>query len=203
MSDPSVDARERRAGRAVLTLPNLISLARLATVPLFLWLFVGRREEAAVIVFGAGAATDFLDGYIARRTRAVSELGKLLDPLADRIFIVALAVALVGRGALPTWLALAVIGRDVLLLSLWPLVERRRIVRIPVNIMGKLATALLLVGLTWLALGETSFAWGSVGREVGLPCIGAGAILYWAAAASYARGVQARSRREKHERASR
>src|SRR5918997_6033655 len=63
---------------AILTIPNLISAARLSTAPGFLWLFSHDREEAAVVVFGAGAFTDFLDGYIARRTGAVTNLGKLL-----------------------------------------------------------------------------------------------------------------------------
>ncbi|MFN2489008.1 MAG: CDP-alcohol phosphatidyltransferase family protein [Actinomycetota bacterium] len=183
--------------RAVLTIPNAISVARLASVPLFVWLFVSGREEAAVIVFGIGAATDFLDGFLARRLRSVSEFGKLLDPLADRILIIALSIALVARRALPGWLALVVVARDVLLLSLWPLLERMRSARIPVTFIGKAGTAALLFGLTWLALSETSFALAAVGRPVGLASVGVGAVLYWAAAAGYARAARARARAEK------
>jgi cardiolipin synthase (CMP-forming) len=197
---PDDDARSDNvvpgAARATLvSLPNLISCARLSTVPVFVWLFVNGREDAAVIVYGAGAFTDFLDGYIARKTHSVTELGKLLDPLADRIFIVALSVALVTRDTLPAWLAVGIIGRDVILLSLWPLLERRGIERIRVNLVGKTATALLFVGLTWLALSETSFALGRLGRPIGVVCAGLGAVLYWLAAGMYARRVVARARR--------
>jgi len=183
--------------RRVLTVPNVISVARLSSVPVFLWLFTSGREEAAVVVYGTGAATDFLDGYIARRTRAVSDLGKLLDPLADRVFIAALCVALLARGALPPGLAAIVIVRDVALLSLWPVLERSGLPRIAVNPTGKAATALLLTGLTALAVSETSFGWATIGRHIGLVGIVAGAACYWAAAALYAREARESLRRMK------
>lgn len=179
---------------AIATVPNLISLVRLATVPFFLWLwFVGSRE-VAVVVYGVGASTDFLDGYIARRTGAVSELGKLLDPLADRVFIVALAVALVGGGTLPWPLAVVVIGRDVVILSLYPLVQKRGVPKIAVNFVGKSATAALFFGLTWLAVSETSFGWADIGDEVGVAFVILGAVLYWIAGAMYAREALAAAR---------
>jgi cardiolipin synthase len=188
---------------AILTIPNAISAARLSTAPAFLWLFSHNREDAAVVVFGAGAFTDFLDGYIARRTGSVTNLGKLLDPLADRIFIATLVVGLATRGAIPVWLVVAVAGRDLLLLLAWPFVEGGRAARIPVSFIGKAATALLLVGLTWLALAETTFSWGLLGRRVGLPIVIAGASLYWAAAAGYARRVLTRGTSATGERPSR
>ena len=175
------------ASSAVLTVPNVISFARLLTVPFFLWLWFAGSREVGVVVYGIGASTDFLDGYIARRTGQVSELGKLLDPLADRIFILALAVALVGGGALPWPLAVAVIGRDVILLSLYPLVQKRGVPKIAVNFTGKSATAALFFGLTWLALSETNFGWADIGDEVGIAFVILGAVLYWIAGAMYAR----------------
>jgi cardiolipin synthase len=175
------------ASSAILTIPNIISFARLATVPFFLWLWFAGSREVAVVVYGVGAWTDFLDGFIARRTDSVSELGKLLDPLADRVFIVALAVALVGGGTLPWWLAVAVIGRDVVILSLYPLVQRRGVPKIAVNFVGKSATAALLFGLTWLALSETDFGWAGIGDEVGIAFVTLGAVLYWIAGGMYAR----------------
>jgi len=176
----------------VLTVPNVLSAIRLATVPVFLYLFVTGREEAAVILYGAGAWTDFFDGYIARRWGQESELGRLLDPLADRIFIVALAVALVAVGALPWWLTAAIVVRDVLLLSLWPLFERRGVGRIHVNFTGKTATASLLFGLTCLALSETSFVWASFWAGVGMVFVVIGAILYYVSAGMYARDAYSR-----------
>jgi cardiolipin synthase len=179
------------ASDAVLTVPNIVSAARLTSVPVFLWLFTGGREEWGVIVYGVGASTDFVDGYIARRTGTVTEVGKLLDPLADRVFIIALAMALVARGALPGWLALVVVARDAVLLTVWSLLERRGVPRISVTNTGKAATAALLFGLTWLALAETDFALGRWGARIGGVAVGAGAALYWAAAAGYARTAAA------------
>lgn len=171
----------------VLTVPNILSAARLATVPIFLYLFLSGREEAAVILYGAGAWTDFFDGYIARRLGQVSELGKLLDPLADRVFIIALAVALVAVDALPWRLAAAIVVRDVVLLGVWPLFERRGVGRIQVNFIGKTATASLLFGLTWLALSETDFVWASFSAVVGMVFVVAGTVLYYVSAGMYAR----------------
>ena len=175
------------ASTAIVTVPNVISFARLGTVPFFLWLWFAGSKEVAVVVYGIGASTDFLDGYIARRTGAVSELGKLLDPLADRIFILALAIALVGDGTLPWPLALAVIGRDVAILSLYPLVQGRGIPKIAVNLVGKSATAALFIGLTLLALSQTNFGWADAGDEVGIGFVVLGAVLYWIAGFMYAR----------------
>ena len=175
------------ASTAILTVPNIISFARLATVPFFLWLWFAGSREVAVVIYAVGASTDFLDGFIARRTGSVSELGKLLDPLADRVFIVALAVALVGGGTLPWPLAVAVIARDVVILSLYPLVQKRGVPKIEVNFVGKSATAALLFGLTWLALSETEFGWAGIGDEVGIAFVTLGAVLYWVAGGLYAR----------------
>jgi cardiolipin synthase (CMP-forming) len=145
-------------------------------------------------VFVAAAITDFFDGYIARHTGSVTELGKLLDPLSDRVLIVALAVALVAQAALPWWLAAAVIGRDVLVLSLFPYFDRLGVARIPVNFTGKLATACLLFGLPLLAWSETTLPLRSVADEVGLTFTAAGAVFYWAAGALYVRALRARLR---------
>lgn len=191
MTTSPVRSSSDSASRRLATIPNLLSIARLCSVPLFLWLFISGREEAAVIVYGAGAWTDFFDGYIARRLDQVSAIGKLLDPLADRVFIVALAVALVATGGLPGWLAITIVARDVLLLSLWPLLERRKMARIAVNFTGKTATACLLIGLTWLALAQTDWSVARVGEPVGLSFVIVGAILYWVAAAMYARAAVA------------
>ena len=186
---------ERSApGSRLLTVPNVLSAARLACVPVFVWLFATGRTDAAVVLFGVAALSDFVDGFVARRTGAVTDLGKLLDPLADRVLIVALCLALVARDTLPAWLAAAVVARDLLVLSLWPLLERRGVPRLPVNIVGKAGTALLLVGLVWLALTETAFGWAPETRGPGLATVVAGGILYWAAAALYGREAAGRWR---------
>ena len=171
----------------LLTVPNVLSLLRLGSVPVFLWLFLSGAERAAVVLYAAGAVSDFFDGFIARRWRQVSDFGRLLDPLSDRVFIVALTVALVAREAFPWPLAVGIVVRDVVLLSLWPLFERRHVGRIAVNFTGKTATALLLVGLTLMAVGETGWPWADRLHGIGLGFAVIGGILYWVAGAMYAR----------------
>ena len=193
-SEPSSEASTRR----ILTIPNVLSLLRLGTVPVFVWLFVTGRELAAAIIYVAGAWSDFFDGYIARRTNSVSEFGKLLDPLADRIFIAALAVALLARDALPWSLVAVVVVRDLLVLGFFPVLERRGIERIEVNFVGKAATACLLFGLAWIA---ASFVWEPLGRTVGLVVASVGALLYWVAGGLYAREAIAKLRAQGRRRA--
>jgi len=180
----------------ILTIPNILSLARLATVPVFVWLFVTDKTNAAVTLYAIAAWTDFFDGYLARKLNSVSELGKLLDPLADRVFIVALAVALVARDVLPLWLAIAIIARDVVILSAFPFVDRSGIQRIPVNFTGKSATAALLAGLTLLAFSETTVPifGNEVSADIGLGLTLLGALLYWVAGGMYARELIVRLR---------
>ncbi len=183
------------ASRRVLTIPNVLSLLRLASVPVFLWLWLGGRRDESVIVYAVGAGTDFFDGYIARRTNSVTELGKLLDPLADRVFIVALAVALVAAGVLPLWLTVVVVARDVLVLALFPLLEKRGVGRIEVNRAGKTATASLLLGLTFLAITETTVGAGHRWvTALGMSFTVLGAAFYWVAALMYAREAVRRLR---------
>lgn len=188
--DPS--AATPPASTRLLTVPNLISFVRLATVPLFVWLFVSGRENAAVILYAVGASSDFLDGYIARKTDSVTELGKLLDPLADRIFIAALVIALVVRETMPWWVAIVIVGRDLLVLSLFPYLERRKIQRIAVNRVGKTATAALFTGLTMLAVSETTLPGAGSLAGTGLVVALVGAALYWAAGYFYAREALAK-----------
>jgi cardiolipin synthase len=188
--EPATAASSRR----IATLPNLLSVLRLASVPVFVWLFVSGEEDAAVILFAVGAASDFLDGYLARRTSSVTELGKVLDPLADRVVIVALAAALVAEGTLSWWLAVAIVVRDVLVLGSFPILERRGMERIEVNVTGKTATACLLFGLVWLAFTETSFFLAEAGDEVGVSFTVAGTVLYWVAAVQYGREAAKRLR---------
>jgi cardiolipin synthase (CMP-forming) len=175
--------------RRVWTIPNILSFLRLASVPVFIWLFVTGRENAAVILYIIAAWTDFFDGYIARRFGQVSELGRLVDPLADRVMIVALAIALVANDTLPWPLAAAIIGRDVLVLSAFSALERRGIERIRVNFVGKCATATLLTGLIWLAVSETGFFLADEAGTGGMIITVIGAVLYWVSAVMYARQV--------------
>jgi cardiolipin synthase len=163
-------------------------------VPVFIALFVTDHTNAAVALYGTAAWTDFFDGYIARKTGAVTELGKLLDPLADRVFIVALCIALLATDVIAWPLALVIVARDIAVLAAFAVLARRGIGTIPVSGTGKSATAALLFGLTWFAWGETTFPGASIGHALGLAFTSLGAVLYWAAAVLYAREARMRLR---------
>ena len=143
----------------VLTVPNLISFARLAGVPLFLYLFlVADRVGWAVTVLAIGGTSDWIDGYLARRLGQVSRLGELLDPLADRLYILATLLAFTIRDVVPWQLTVALLARDVLLLFTLPILRRLGHGPPPVHYLGKTATFLLLFAFPVLLL-----AWGTTG----------------------------------------
>ena len=108
----------------ILTVPNLISLARLAGVPLFLWLFLNQHADGwAVAVLAIGGTSDWVDGFLARRLGQVSRLGELLDPLADRLYILATLVALTVRDVVPVALTVALLAREAVLLACLPVLR--------------------------------------------------------------------------------
>ncbi len=146
----------------VLTLPNAISLVRIALIPVFVALIVDRDSSGApgIALFGAVVATDWVDGLIARRTGQVSDIGKVLDPLADRCAIAAGLIALVIRGAFPWWAAALVLVRDAAVLIVAAVALGRRSIRIEVRWIGKLATFSLMCGVPWIA-------WGTLGLPLG------------------------------------
>jgi cardiolipin synthase len=182
------------ASRRVLTIPNLLSGLRLVSVPVFLGFWLTGARDTAVVIYAVSAWSDFFDGWIARRTGTVTELGKLLDPLADRVFIVALAIALVAAQALSWVLTVAIVLRDVVIVIAFPFLERRGVPRLAVNLVGKTATAALLMGLTLLALDETSFSWAEGADVPGLILTVLGAVLYWVAGLMYGREALRRLR---------
>ena len=118
---------ERSPSSRVLTVPNLISALRIAAIPVFWALIVDEDTSAwGLVLFVVVVATDWVDGTIARRTGQVSELGKVLDPIADRLAIAAGLIALVIRGAFPLWAAALILARDVARTDgLWPAVRDR------------------------------------------------------------------------------
>src|SRR5439155_10930471 len=102
----------------VLTVPNGLSLLRILLIPVFVALILRHGDEEAGLGLLAGVvATDWVDGYIARHTNRVSQVGEILDPVADRLAILAALAALLARGAFPLWSALFVIVRDGLILA--------------------------------------------------------------------------------------
>ena len=97
------------------TIPNMLSLLRLALVPVFLILVLTEQEGLALITLIVASATDYLDGFLARKLNQTTRLGALLDPAADRLYILATLIGLAVTGNIPIWLPFVIIGRDVLL----------------------------------------------------------------------------------------
>lgn len=139
----------------IVTLPNLLSFSRLFGVPLFLWLLLGPHADGwALVVLMLSGATDWADGVLARRLNQMSRLGALLDPLVDRLYILATLVGLVLRNVIPWWLAALIIGRDLVLLTTLPALRRRGLTSLPVHYLGKAATFNLLYAFPLLLLGS-------------------------------------------------
>ena len=129
----------------IVTLPNAISLGRLFCVPLFLWLLFGRENRlgAALLLAGLGA-TDWVDGYIARHFNQVSDLGKVLDPIADKVLLVVAMVAIVIDGSVPAVIFWPAIGREVLVAGTTILLGAMGARRIDVSWAGKAGTLLMI-----------------------------------------------------------
>ncbi|MHA3704762.1 CDP-alcohol phosphatidyltransferase family protein [Jatrophihabitans sp. YIM 134969] len=188
-SSSSVPGSGQRApdglGR-VWTVPNAISLARLLGVPVFLWLLLGVRsgtgDVLAIVVLAVSGFTDWLDGVLARKLGQYSRLGELLDPSADRLYILATLVGLVVRDIIPWWLAAVIIGRDVLLGILLLVLRGYGVGPLPVNYLGKSATFALLYAFPFLLLGSYHDRDGATGVAAGIAWPIAWAFTIWGVA---------------------
>lgn len=171
----------------IVTVPNVLSFARLLLVPVFFVLLLGGRDIEALLVLVASAVTDFLDGYLARRLKQVTRLGQLLDPAADRLYIVAAVIALALRGTVPWWFVALIVGRDLLLVAVAARLKASgRPATLPVSHLGKLATFCLFYALPIIVLGEAFPALAPVAGPVGWAFAIWGIFLYWWAGARYA-----------------
>jgi cardiolipin synthase len=171
----------------VATWPNLLSVLRLLGVPLFLWLVLGPEQDGwALAVLMIAGFTDWLDGKLARTLNQSSQLGQVLDPLADRLYILAVVVGLTLRDIIPLWLAVALVMRDVVLLGLVPLLRTRGYSALPVHFLGKAATANLLYAFPLLLLGDGTGDLARLADVFGWAFAIWGTGLYWWAAALYA-----------------
>jgi cardiolipin synthase len=181
------------------TVPNAISAARLLLLPVFLVLIVGQHYWSAMVVIAVVFVTDFLDGFIARRTNTTSELGRWLDPVADRITVIVVVIAFVAGGLVP-WPVLPLLLVPDLLLSAYALFVLAG-ASFPVTWVGKIRTALIFVGLLLVLVaaavvdqsggsgGAASAPLadaGAVARTIGLVVLWVGLVGHWVAAALYA-----------------
>ncbi|AJT40498.1 CDP-alcohol phosphatidyltransferase family protein [Psychromicrobium lacuslunae] len=138
----------------IVTVPNILTVIRFLGVPLFVWLVLARQEYGwGVLVLAIMGSTDWVDGYIARRFNQTSKLGRILDPVADRIALITVAITLVLAEVAPWWLLAVIIIPDAVLFTV-SLIFFRWHPDLPVSIIGKLRTAALLVGTPMLLLAK-------------------------------------------------
>jgi cardiolipin synthase len=175
-----------KASDRVLTIPNVLSFIRLLLVPVFFVLIVAGYDGWALIVLIVSSLSDYFDGLIARKFNQISRLGQLLDPAADRLFILAALIGLVIRGILPWWFALIIIGRDVMLGVLGIILANHGYGPLPVHHLGKVGTLALFYALPVLMLGHAFPNLQFVTDPVGWAFAIWGAFLYWWGGVIYA-----------------
>jgi cardiolipin synthase (CMP-forming) len=181
----SAATRADQQGR-ILTVPNAISVARLAGVPVFLWLVLGPQADGwAVGLLIAAGLSDWLDGVIARAWDQQSRLGQVLDPAADRLYIAATLIGLAIRGIIPWWLVALLAARELLLAVALLALRRYGYGPLQVSLVGKAATLCLLYAFPLLFLGAHAGTPALVARVIGWAFAIWGTALYWWAAALY------------------
>jgi cardiolipin synthase len=155
MSQQPAPAPPITASHRIWTIPNIISFVRLLGVPLFLYLLLGPHHDGwAVAVLAIGGTTDWVDGFVARRLQQVSRLGELMDPFADRLYILAALLALTLRGVIPWWLTIALLAREFVVGIALLVLRRRGYGPPPVHYVGKTGTFVLLAALPTLLLAH-------------------------------------------------
>ncbi|MBM4364154.1 MAG: CDP-diacylglycerol--glycerol-3-phosphate 3-phosphatidyltransferase [Deltaproteobacteria bacterium] len=156
-SEPRASRTERRRSlrEDALNLPNLLTMGRIAVIPAYL-VFLDRGTPRdcviAALIYAAAALTDLIDGWLARRMDIVSVLGKFLDPLADKLLVMATLVWMVPMGRMPEWAVVLLLGREISITALRSIASSEGVV-IAAGDGGKLKTALQMVGILCLVIG--------------------------------------------------
>ena len=170
----------------VLTSPNVLSVLRLACVPIFLWLILTYQDNWALVVLTLSGVSDYLDGKIARRYNLVTRVGQLLDPLADRLYILSTLLGLAWREIIPWWLVAILVSREVFGTALLLVVRHYGYRALPVHFIGKAATFNLLFAFPVILLGQGDSALAAVALPCGWAFAWWGTVLYWVAGIMYA-----------------
>lgn len=179
------------ASSAIVTVPNILSFARIATIPLFCWLAANERTRVwGILLFAVVVSTDWVDGYVARRTGQVTELGRILDPVADRLAIAAGLVTFAIAGIFPLWAALLILLRDVVVVLGGAVLLWGRNIRVEVRGIGKIATFSLMAAIAWIAWGNAGGPLGDVLLVGGWLAYVVGIVEYYLAAGLYAIDVR-------------
>jgi cardiolipin synthase len=167
----------------LLTIPNLLSVLRLAGVPLFLYLLLGPRADGwALLVLVFAGLSDWLDGKLARWLNQMSNLGALLDPAADRLYVFCTLLAFVIRDIIPLWIALVLVGREVVVGICLLILRGRGWGPFEVTYLGKAATFNLLYAFPLLLLAQGDSAWALVAQPFAYAfTVWGGALYLWSA----------------------
>jgi cardiolipin synthase len=170
----------------VLNPPNVLSMLRLVCVPIFLWLILTYQENWALLVLILSGVTDYLDGKIARRYNQVTRVGQLLDPLADRLYILSTLLGLAWRQIIPWWLVAILVAREVFGTALVLVVRHFGYRALPVHFIGKAATFNLLCAFPLILLGQGDSRLAALALPCGWAFAWWGTIFYWVAGIMYA-----------------
>lgn len=184
--DPALEVEADPGHDRILTIPNVITVVRLCLLPVFLWLLFGKEDRAsAAWLLAALGTTDFFDGYIARHFNQVSNIGKILDPVADRLLFFVGVGGIAVDGAVPSWFAIAVLVREALVAGATLTLAGMGVRRIDVTWFGKAYTLLLMIAFPLFLASHSTLGWHEGGRTAawifGVP----GLVLAWYSAALY------------------
>ena len=170
----------------ILTVPNVITLVRLACIPLFLWMLFGKHwQTASAVLLGVLGATDWVDGFVARRYGQVSTFGKVLDPTADRLLVGTAVISVMVYGAVPLWFGIATIAREVLVSVMVLLLASLGAARIDVLWVGKAGTFGLMFAYPTFLLAYGDATWQEPFKVIAWGTGIVGLALAWYAAGSY------------------
>jgi cardiolipin synthase len=177
----------------MLTIPNALTFLRFLGIPLFIWLALDQRADGwAILVLMIGGATDYFDGKLARALNQESRFGEIADPTIDRLYIAATIIVLYIRDAIPLWVILVLVARDIAMAILALVIQLRGLTTLEVTFLGKAATFNLLYAFPFLLLALNSNWYGTVAFIFGWAFTGWGVALYLATAIGYFRtGINA------------
>ena len=152
----------------IVKVPNLITALRLCCLPVFLWLLFSRDETAqAALLLGVLGMTDWVDGWVARKLSQSTAFGAVFDPATDRILFVVGTSALLVSGAIPIWLGVAIVAREVVLSAALVIATACGMKRFPVSNLGKWYTLLLMTAVPLLLLASSDHVTAPLAKIVG------------------------------------
>jgi cardiolipin synthase (CMP-forming) len=189
---PGIEPDSANDDAGILTIPNLITLVRLGCLPLFVWLVFGAKEQtAAAILLAVLGATDWVDGFVARRFHQVSVFGKVLDPLADRLLVGTAVIVIIVHGAVPIWFGVVTLSREALVGLMVLVLAGLGAARIDVLWVGKAGTFGLMVAYPSFLFGHGTASWQDPVRVFAWVAGAGGLTLAWVAAAAYVQPARA------------